>query len=133
MYVQLRPYQMRMVQEVGCRNVIVKMPTGSGKTLVAAECMRLALQRGSSDGNCRNAVFLVPTRNLVEQQAQAVRRWCTELRVKEYMGTLAVPSSDSFNVLVATPVAATGQGGIDRVMAALKDELEGGRRPGDPR
>jgi hypothetical protein len=45
--VQLRPYQMRMVQEVGCRNVIVKMPTGSGKTLVAAECMRLALQRGS--------------------------------------------------------------------------------------
>ena len=63
------------------------------------------LPLSSSDGNCRNAVFLVPTRNLVEQQAQAVRRWCTELRVKEYMGTLAVPSSDSFNVLVATPDA----------------------------
>jgi glycosyltransferase involved in cell wall biosynthesis len=28
------------------------------------------------------------------------------------------------NVLVATPVAATGQGGIDRVMGALKSELE---------
>jgi glycosyltransferase involved in cell wall biosynthesis len=28
------------------------------------------------------------------------------------------------NVLVATPVAATGQGGIDRVMGALKGELE---------
>lgn len=28
------------------------------------------------------------------------------------------------NVLVATPVAATGQGGIDRVMAALRGELE---------
>ena len=65
MGVQLRPYQTRMVQEVGRRNVIVKMPTGSGKTLVAAECMRLALQRCSSDGDCRHAVFLVPTRDLV--------------------------------------------------------------------
>jgi len=103
MGVQLRPYQTRMVQEVGRRNVIVKMPTGSGKTLVAAECMRLALQRGSSDGDCRHAVFLVPTRDLVEQQARAVRGWCAELRVKEFMSNLAVP--DSFDVLVATPDA----------------------------
>jgi len=34
------------------------------------------------------------------------------------------PISRVLNVLVATPVAATGQGGIDRVMAALKGELE---------
>jgi glycosyltransferase involved in cell wall biosynthesis len=34
------------------------------------------------------------------------------------------PQSRVLNVLVATPVAATGQGGIDRVMAALKGELE---------
>ncbi len=33
-------------------------------------------------------------------------------------------STKVLNVLVATPVAATGQGGIDRVMAALKGELE---------
>src|SRR5262245_13551010 len=31
------------------------------------------------------------------------------------------------NVLVATPAGGTGQGGIDRIMAALKAELE--RRP----
>jgi len=34
------------------------------------------------------------------------------------------PKTRVLNVLVATPVAATGQGGIDRVMAALKGELE---------
>ncbi len=34
------------------------------------------------------------------------------------------PETRTLNVLVATPVAATGQGGIDRVMAALKGELE---------
>lgn len=34
------------------------------------------------------------------------------------------PQTKVLNVLVATPVAATGQGGIDRVMAALKGELE---------
>ena len=34
------------------------------------------------------------------------------------------PETKLMKVLVATPVAATGQGGIDRVMAALKDELE---------
>jgi len=34
------------------------------------------------------------------------------------------PKTKVLNVLVATPVAATGQGGIDRVMAALKRELE---------
>jgi len=34
------------------------------------------------------------------------------------------PTTRVLNVLVATPVAATGQGGIDRIMAALKGELE---------
>jgi glycosyltransferase involved in cell wall biosynthesis len=34
------------------------------------------------------------------------------------------PMTKVLNVLVATPVAATGQGGIDRVMATLKGELE---------
>ncbi len=37
--------------------------------------------------------------------------------------------SRTLNVLVATPSGATGQGGIDRVMGALKAELE---RQGDP-
>ena len=64
--------------------------------MVAAECMRLGLQRCEGDDRQR-ALFLVPTRDLVEQQARAVRGWCTELRVAEYMSTLAPP--DAFDVL----------------------------------
>lgn len=36
----------------------------------------------------------------------------------------------TMHVLVATPVAATGQGGIDRVMASLKGQLERDAAPG---
>jgi len=101
MAMELRPYQKRVIGEVGTRNMIVKMPTGSGKTLVAAECIRLALLR--CEGPRRHAVFLVPTRDLVEQQARAVRGWCKELHVAEFMSTLTPPSS--FDVLVSTPDA----------------------------
>ena len=104
MLLQLRPYQTRMVSEVGERNVVVKMPTGSGKTLVAAECMRLALQR-AVPGKSARALFLVPTCDLVDQQARAIRDWCTGLSVAEFMGHAAVPAYDSFDVLVSTPEA----------------------------
>ena len=42
----------------------------------------------------------------------------------------AAPPTKALNVLVATPVAATGQGGIDRVMAALKGQLARSARSG---
>ena len=67
----LRPYQTRVVNDIGDRNVVVKMPTGSGKTLVAAECVRLALLRPGNDQ--LRALFLAPTCDLVEQQARALR------------------------------------------------------------
>lgn len=99
----LRPYQTRVVNDIGDRNVVVKMPTGSGKTLVAAECVRLALLRPGNDQ--LRALFLAPTCDLVEQQARALRDWCTDLRVAEFKGGAAVPNVDSFDVLVSTPDA----------------------------
>ncbi|KAL3917443.1 MAG: hypothetical protein SGPRY_006401 [Prymnesium sp.] len=93
----LRPFQERVVNEASGRNVVVKMPTGSGKTLVAAECIRRAIDRP-------RALFLVPTRNLVEQQARVLRGWCG-LRVAEYMGGATEPAKSSFDVLVSTPNA----------------------------
>eukprot|EP00966_Prymnesium_polylepis_P259262 5988311-Prymnesium_polylepis.1 len=92
----LRPYQSRMVNEAGKRNVVVKMPTGSEKTLVAAECMRLALLRAVPG---KHALFLVPACDLVEQQARAVSSWCSTLRVAGFMGRAAVPIDDAFDGL----------------------------------
>ncbi|KAL3929529.1 MAG: hypothetical protein SGPRY_001923 [Prymnesium sp.] len=95
----LRPYQQRMVNEVGGRSVVVKMPTGSGKTLVAAECIRRALTHPGT-----LALFLVPTCDLVAQQAHALRSWCG-LRVAEFMGGEKAPAKSTFDVLATTPEA----------------------------
>jgi endoribonuclease Dicer len=70
------------------------LPTGSGKTLIAAEVARRVGAK---------VLFLVPTRLLVEQQAKAVREW-TGMRVEEYMGGgRRLP--ELFDVLVSTPEA----------------------------
>jgi hypothetical protein len=91
--VSLRAYQSRIVDEVTQENTIVVLPTGSGKTLIAAEAV---VRLGTP------ALFLVPTCLLVEQQAAAVRSW-TGKKVGEYMGSKALP--ESFDVLVSTPEA----------------------------
>ena len=91
--VSLRAYQSRIVDEVTRANTIVVLPTGSGKTLIAAEAV---VRLGTP------ALFLVPMRLLVEQQAAAVRSW-TRKKVGEYVGGKALP--ESFDVLVSTPEA----------------------------
>ena len=99
---QLRSYQQRAVNEIGNKNVIVKMPTGSGKTLIAAEVIRKEI------ANCRDAkaVFLVPNCDLVSQQAQALRSWCgAKFSVAEYMGSATVPECDAYKIIVSTPEA----------------------------
>eukprot|EP00927_Polykrikos_kofoidii_P015929 TRINITY_DN17149_c0_g1_i1.p1 TRINITY_DN17149_c0_g1~~TRINITY_DN17149_c0_g1_i1.p1 ORF type:complete len:612 (-),score=105.13 TRINITY_DN17149_c0_g1_i1:22-1857(-) len=91
---ELRAYQKRIVREaVESGNIAVVLPTGAGKTLIAAETIT---EVGTP------ALFLVPTCLLVDQQAKAIRQW-TKLRVGEYMGGVALPSE--FDVLVSTPKA----------------------------
>lgn len=88
---QLRDYQARIAAECERANTIAILPTGSGKTLIAAEVIK---RLGPP------ALFLVPTCLLVKQQAIALRAW-TGLRVAEYKGGMALPRS--FDVLVSTP------------------------------
>ncbi|CAK0886814.1 unnamed protein product [Prorocentrum cordatum] len=75
---RLRGYQERLVAECAGRRSIVVLPTGAGKTLIAAELARASLP------------------------ARAVRAW-TGLRVGEYHGELQLPAE--WDVLVATPAA----------------------------
>lgn len=90
----LRNYQRRIAANAVTRNTLVMLPTGSGKTLIAAELMRVLGPR---------AVFFVPTRLLVEQQAASIRSW-TGLNVVEFMGGVRLDVA-SFDVLVTTPKA----------------------------
>jgi len=92
--IRLRSYQAGIVQQaLRGGNTIAVLPTGSGKTLIAAELMRQVGPR---------SLFFVPTILLVEQQAQAVRNW-TGANVAEYFGGASEPSE--FDILVTTPKA----------------------------
>ncbi|CAM9426372.1 unnamed protein product, partial [Laminaria digitata] len=93
---RLRDYQLRIVRACEEANTVVVLPTGSGKTLIAAELIKRRVQPGSP------ALFLVPTCLLVDQQAKALHSW-TGLNVVKYRGGMSLPSS--FDVLVATPEA----------------------------
>lgn len=93
MSLSLRPYQQRIVTTILQKNTIVLLPTGAGKTLIAAECAKLIPG---------NMLFLVPTCLLVEQQATAIRAW-TGQRVAEYMGGAKL--QQPFDILVSTPDA----------------------------
>jgi ERCC4-related helicase len=92
----LRAYQERAVEKGKNQSLIVVLPTGSGKTLIASKIASHHIEAG------KKILFLVPTCLLVQQQAQAVR---SEIgtSVVEYMGGAAVPSA--FKVLVSTPAA----------------------------
>jgi ERCC4-related helicase len=90
----LRSYQARIVECALRANTIVLLPTGAGKTWIAADALvRIGFP----------AVFLVPTIPLVSQQASALRSRPGIWLVGEYHGEIRMPQS--FDVLVTTPKA----------------------------
>ena len=91
---KLRPYQARIAKVAVTANTVVLLPTGAGKTLVAAEVIT---RIGAP------AVMFVPTIPLVSQQASAFRAHAGMPSVGEYHGDLSVPKD--FSVLVTTPKA----------------------------
>lgn len=101
MQTPLRGYQERATKQALAGSTIVVLPTGSGKTLIAA-----AVAAATSTSGKRHAttLFLVPTRLLVEQQAQELRNE-TGLAVAQYMAGLAPPDMKEFDILVALPAA----------------------------
>jgi len=60
--IEAREYQLRIADEVADKNVIVVLPTGLGKTAIAALVLANSLKRNGGKG-----LFLAPTRILVQQ------------------------------------------------------------------
>ncbi|KAL7560687.1 hypothetical protein ACA910_021424 [Epithemia clementina (nom. ined.)] len=69
---QLRPYQVESVEKAKCQNTIVCLPTGLGKTLIAARLIEHYLKQYPH----LKIGFLVPTRPLVEQQSEYCTKHC---------------------------------------------------------
>jgi len=115
---ELRPYQKNVVDAIGNENAIVKLPTGSGKTFVAAEFVLRGLKLRNSraaaieatspniahETRCTSALFLVPTCDLVTQQKRALKEWVSNFVIADYFGGRTVPVI-KFDVLVSTPQA----------------------------
>jgi ERCC4-related helicase len=96
----LRGYQSRIVNMVLRESTIVLLPTGAGKTPIAAVAIAETLKLNPST----KAVLFVPTIALVGQQAKVMRHWAVpSCKVGEFHGETSLPID--FDVLVTTPKA----------------------------
>jgi ERCC4-related helicase len=67
--VEAREYQLKIAEDVGEKNAIVVLPTGLGKTAIAALIIASVLKRRGG-----RALFLAPTRILVQQHKSFLER-----------------------------------------------------------
>ena len=80
----LRDYQREAVEEAMLRNLLVVLPTNSGKTVIAADVVfRMLLEHPE-----KKTIFMVPKRTLAMQQARLLLR---------HIGPLHLRSDDSSN------------------------------------
>ncbi|WP_167827823.1 DEAD/DEAH box helicase family protein [Pyrolobus fumarii] len=105
--VSLREYQREAVEwAVNRDGAVVVMPTGAGKTLVAAGWIAARLSRGE----CRKVLVLEPTRILVAQVRGMLSRVLENVTVREARGPISraerIGVYRSARVVVATPEAA---------------------------
>jgi superfamily II DNA or RNA helicase len=67
-----RPYQSALIYEItklfnrGHKRLIVQLPTGGGKTMIASELVRRA--------QCRRLLYIVPSDEILEQTSEALAR-----------------------------------------------------------
>ena len=73
---EFRQYQLTMALEAAHRNTLVVLPTGMGKTFIAA----MVIQNFMRWFPEKQVIFFAPTRPLLKQQMDAVRR---EIRVED--------------------------------------------------
>jgi len=100
--VRALPFQLDLARIGLEEDLLVVLPTGLGKTVIAALLAAEVLRR--SDGK---VLFLAPTRPLVHQHFDAFGRWLTPLRSARFTGTVRRPiregAWESADVVFATP------------------------------
>jgi len=96
------PFQLDFARVAVAEDLLVVLPTGLGKTVIAALAAAELLRDGEG-----KLLFLAPTRPLVQQHADAFGRWVPGLRRARFTGTVAHPrregSWDSADAVFATP------------------------------
>jgi Fanconi anemia group M protein len=80
------PFQIDFARIAISEDLLVVLPTGLGKTVIAALAAAEVLRRGSG-----KVLFLAPTRPLVRQHSVSFRRWFRHLGTAVFTGTVAHP------------------------------------------
>jgi ERCC4-related helicase len=120
------PFQLDLARVGLDEDLLVVLPTGLGKTVVAALVAAEVLRR--VDGK---VVVLAPTRPLVQQHADAFARWLVPLRSARFTGTVRRPvregSWETSDLVFATPEIllndlAAGRYRLDDVALLVFDE-----------
>jgi len=100
--VRALPFQLDMARVGLDEDLLVVLPTGLGKTVIAALIAAEVLRRSDA-----KVLFLAPTRPLVHQHAEAFARWLTPLRSARFTGTVKRPiregAWETADVVFATP------------------------------
>jgi len=96
------PFQLDLARIGLHEDLLVVLPTGMGKTVIAA---LLAAERLRATD--QKVLFLAPTRPLVQQHSESFGRWFTELRRARFSGTVKSPiregSWEEAEAVFATP------------------------------
>ncbi len=101
---QLRalPFQIDLARIGLTEDLLVVLPTGLGKTVIAALLAAEVLRRGPG-----KVVVLAPTRPLVHQHADAFARWLVPLRTARFTGSVGRPRREGrwedADLVFATP------------------------------
>jgi ERCC4-related helicase len=120
------PFQLDLARIGLTEDLLVVLPTGLGKTVIAALVAAELLRR--SDGK---VLVLAPTRPLVQQHAASFRRWLVPLRTAQFTGTVRRPvregAWETADLVFATPEIvqndlAAGRYRLDRVGLVVFDE-----------
>jgi ERCC4-related helicase len=96
------PFQLDLARIGLEEDLLVVLPTGLGKTAIAALVAAEVLRRGPG-----KVLVLAPTRPLVQQHADMFSRWLSPMRVARFTGTVRRPvregSWDLADLVFATP------------------------------
>ncbi|CAF1126055.1 unnamed protein product [Adineta steineri] len=86
-----RSYQTELMEQAKLENLVICLPTGSGKTYIAVMLIKEMAHetRRSIDDGGKRTIFLVKTVALVQQQSEYIRIH-TDLKVGKYYGELKV-------------------------------------------
>ncbi|MCI4332749.1 MAG: DEAD/DEAH box helicase family protein [Thermoplasmata archaeon] len=111
------PFQLDLARVAIADDLLVVLPTGLGKTVIAALAAAEVARRDSG-----KVLVLAPTRPLVLQHAEAFHAWLPSLRTARFTGTVRKPVReggwDGADVVFATPEVVANDLAADRYSLA---------------